>query len=474
MFGNEKNWLEHLDNAIPKAAYGYKTCAYTVALEGWRRGLELKFINTFNTSMNAPIKFSLSDGKKQYTFATSRGELVTKEAIKVCIDKDKTKEILSKANVAVPEGRAFNNNNSDEEIINYTKSIGFPVVLKPTNAGGGTGVITNITNIDQFVSALFHVRNELQYKDIMVERYVLGDDYRIYVLNNEIIGAFKRMPANVIGDGDTTIKGLIDKKNKIRKNSPFLFYKPIKVDEDVKRFLYKQNLSVDYIPKKGQLVMLRDKGSFIEGGDPIDVTDLLTNSIKSNAINAVKAVPGLVQCAVDMIVDEENDVGVINELNSKPQISNHLFPSEGIARDIPRAIIDYYFPHTKGEFRNDQFYFDLKSIIENFKNGFAKSIIIPNVPSRNYITRRYVVSGTLSNSKYKSWIMKKAKSLKLNGRVRDLNNGDVVIIAAGLLKNLDEFKETIINNSPDKVHVSGVSQKDWNKPVKIGFEILEK
>ena len=40
----EKEWLEHLNaNFIPSAARGDKFSMFSIALEAWRRGLEVEF-----------------------------------------------------------------------------------------------------------------------------------------------------------------------------------------------------------------------------------------------------------------------------------------------------------------------------------------------------------------------------------------------------------------------------------------------
>lgn len=473
MKSNEKNWLPHLKGVVPSSAYGYKSCIYALALEGWRRGLKLTFINKFDTESTPKIIFSLSDGENEQQFKISRSNSVPKEAINICIDKDETKEVLEKANVPVPKGKSFNTNDSDEDIITYTNNLGYPVVLKPTDAGGGAGVIINIKDEAAFKKALNTLRYELKYENLMVEQYVLGHDYRIYVIDSKIVGAFKRMPANVIGDGVNNIKKLIRKKNKIRKESPFIYFKPIKIDKNLRNHLEATGLTLESIPKKNERVFLREKGHFMAGGDPIDVTDQLTDEIKKIALDAVHAVPGLVQCGVDIIVDEENNTGVINELNSKAQISNHLFPLEGVARDVPKDIIDYYFPASKEVKRNELLYFDLQPILDAFQSYTARKMELPKIPVESVDAKRMIVKGNLKNSNYKKWIKQNARKHKLHGFVRDMENGNVLIVVTGTVKNITKFKSLISHQSPKKVVVKDVIEKPRTTPVPVGFEIKD-
>src|SRR5699024_11136411 len=96
----EFKWLPHLENSIPESAKGYAMSFYAIALEGWRRGLNLKFIN--RNRIKSQLIFELSSELNSYTFTVSRGELVTKEALHICRNKFETKKHLQKANVSTP------------------------------------------------------------------------------------------------------------------------------------------------------------------------------------------------------------------------------------------------------------------------------------------------------------------------------------------------------------------------------------
>nr|WP_175476159.1 acylphosphatase [Evansella caseinilytica] len=469
------NWLQHLDDSIPSSAYGYKLCIYSIALEGWRRGLRLKFFNVFRKDRGTTkltVRFSLSYNGKEHKFAVSRGDLVSKQAISICVDKDKTKEYLLKANVSVPEGKSFGSSSSNEEIVEYFKTLNYPVVLKPTDAGGGKGVITNITNIVELEEALNLVRTELQYKDVILEKYIQGEDHRIYVIGDNVIGVYKRIAANVIGDGEKNIDELIDIKNKERKKNPYLFGRLIKKDKEMDNFLKARGLTLKSVPKKGDRVFLREKGSLSAGGEPIDVTDKIPNHIKKTAIDAARAIPGLPQCAVDMIIDKESNIGVVNEVNSKPQISNHLYPVEGYARDIPKAIIDYYFPETIKESRKDCFYFDFDNFLPLLINGFVEEVVVPCVPKGEIVKKKLTVSGSLPAIGYKKWIKKAAHSLRLNGFVESPKTGKLIVVVAGEKESINKFKTKLQTQSPVELDKLNITEEEWGKTIKIGFEII--
>lgn len=468
---NYKSILKSLENSVPPEAYGYTVSMYSIALEGWRRGLVLKFIN--KNRSKAQTVYTLSDGKNEHTFSVTRGDAVPREAIQICVNKDLTKEYLAKADVPVPEGNNFNENIKDEEMINYANKLGYPLVLKPSDGTGGNGVIANIKNENEFKEALSYVKYDLNYKKLIIEKYFAGEDLRLYVIDNQVIAAFKKIPANVIGDGVHTIRKLIALKNEERTKTPALHNRPITIDKESDNLLKSSGYTLDSIPEKGNRIYLKTKNNVSSGGDPIDVTDELTEEMKTIAINASNAIPGLVQCGVDMMADLEKGTGVILEVNSRPHITAHLYPMIGQARDIPKAIVDYYFPETKQNIESPTYYFDYKTVFEAFSNGVCKEYIIPNVPQGSVCSARFRIAGGWGSEVYKKWVRKHALNAKLHGYVKHLQNGETSVVVSGPIGSIKKFRDTISNDSPRNVKVTNVVETSWKKPVKIGFELKE-
>lgn len=469
------NWLPHLKDAIPEMALGKELSMYALALEGWRRGLILNFRHVFNNKENkVRVVYTLTyRGRKTHEFNASRGDKVSSEAVRICMDKDLTRTYLSKAAVPVPIGKGFAKDIADDEIIQYATSIGYPLVLKPTDGFQGHGVIVNIENEHDFKESLNYVRYELGYKEIVVEDYVQGEDCRIYVIEDKVIGAVSRIPAHIIGDGEHTISQLIKLKNNDRNNNPNHYRRPIKIDFNLNQSLDSLGYTLKTIPKKAERVYLLKTSNISSGGEAVDVTDKITLKMRETAINAVKAIPGLNQCAVDMLINKENNTVAVIEVNSKPLIGLHLFPEEGEARDIPKAIIDYYFPETKSEFVNYDFFFDFKSFLKSLRDGVAKDITVKKVPQYIPTKKQFVISGKLQSVGYKNWIRMKARSLRLNGFVENTLKGNISIVVAGEKGNIDEFKKIINTENPDRAVITNIKEKEWMKPVNVGFYMSE-
>ena len=202
MFDNTIISLPHLTNQMVKGARKTKLCAYAVAVEGWRRGLTLKwytidsgkFDDMITFGVNPPGRlFSLSSDERTHYFFRTRGDKVANEAVEIGSDKNETKIYLKRQGVAIPEGGKYAFAHSDEYIIEKTREQGYPVVLKPTDASLGNGVVTNIRNDDQLKKALGYVRGKLGYQNLIVERYVTGEEYRVYVVEDQVVAVYNRL-----------------------------------------------------------------------------------------------------------------------------------------------------------------------------------------------------------------------------------------------------------------------------------------
>lgn len=470
---SEYRWLAHHENAIPKAGQGKRISTYTVALEGWRRGLDLKFYSRFDEENKFKLRYSLTSPYRTHHFSLSMGDKVSDVAFKICDDKELTKQRLKEANVPVPFGKMFGADIENEEIISYAKLVGFPLVVKPTNANGGKGVFANIQNIDDLKNILVHVREQLGYSDIIVEQYIAGKEFRIYVIEDRVLGAMNRRPANVVGDGIHTIKQLIYQKNKDRKMNPHLTNRLIKIDREIENMIKRRGYTLATIPKENERVYLREKSNLSAGGDAIDVTDELTPELKNIAINAGKAIPGLAHYGVDMIVNKEKNSGVILEVNARPGLGGHLFPMEGKPRDFAKEIIDYYFPETI-HIERSPLYFDFDSILEPIKNRNAAYVeVAPPQPGKLY-GRKFIISGKVQAVGYETWIKREAQSRYLHGFTEILDDGTVAVIVAGTDKNIvDDFYD-VCCEGPERAEVENVVESSWEKPLPFGFEIKKR
>lgn len=452
--------------------------AYLVALEGWRRGLDLSWY--YDASHLTELKeigfnpigktFSLGSNEQQHFFYRSRGDKVTNDAVDIASNKDLTKTYLSKVDVPSPESKRFSETAKDEEIVASVATIGYPLVVKPTFGSLGKGVVTNIQTEEELRNRLKYVRTELNYPDILVERFIVGTDYRIYVAGEKVIAATKRLPANVIGDGTSTTGDLIDAKNIVRKENPYLSTKLIEVNEEMIEYLNKKGYTLQSIPPKSEVVFLKGQSNVAAGGDPIDATDDIPTTVQAVAINAVKAIPGMHHAGVDVIV-EDNRAEVI-EINATADICMHIFPLQGESRNVAEGIIDYYFPETLGKASGrTQIYFDYKKVKELMQGMLVQQIKIADAPLKKLYAKRYVMSGEVQKVGYRKWIQKQALKQNLHGYTKNLKNGKVVVVVG----NEDERKvnkfKSVCSKGPSRSRIKDIQEYIWENQIKIGFEI---
>lgn len=466
-----------LDKEMLKGVRRFNIDAYLVALEGWRRGLSLTFYEhrTAKTDMKLigfdPVGklFSLSSEDKKHFFYRTRGDKISNEAVDIGTDKELAKKYLENAGVPVPEGFSFTSETSVEEVTELIFQKNSPFVLKPTFGSLGKGVTTNIQTKEFFKESLEYIKETFDYSDFIAEQHIEGEDIRVYVVGDEIAAATKRIPANVTGDGTSSIKELIVAKNTSRKENPHTVTRLIKIDDRMKDYLKKQNLQLSHVPDKGETVYLKGESNISAGGDSIDVTDSIRPDVREVAVAAVKAIPDLHHAGVDMIVNDED--AVVIEINSTGSTALHTFPLFGESQNVAEKIIDYYFPETKNQIRSNMLYFDYRIILKQLRSNSIKQIEITDAPVGELYAKRYIISGKVQKVGYRIWAENNAIREGLHGYARNLKNGDVAVVVAGLNKyKVDNFKH-LCYEGPERARVKNVIDYNWDKRVKIGFEI---
>ena len=89
--------------------------------------------------------------------------------------------MLSESFIPFPKGTTISNVDELDEAI---ESLGFPLVIKPVNGNHGKAVTTNILTKQQAIAA-FEIARELS-KNVIVERFIIGIDYRLLVVNYKL------------------------------------------------------------------------------------------------------------------------------------------------------------------------------------------------------------------------------------------------------------------------------------------------
>ena len=206
------------------------------------------------------------------------------------------------------------------------KTIGHPCVLKPVSENNGLGVFCNI---DSKSDLMFHLNSNsnVYLRGVLLEKHVIGDDYRITTLGNRYAFAIKRIPPTITGNGVDTIDTLIKKRNKILhelhlKNQ---VQKIIPIDTELKYNLKKANMSLSTVLEHGKQIRLKSISNLSVGGERIFIDE---KSIHPDVIDMCESLSkklGLFAAGIDYItqdITKSPEIGkdAILEINNNPQL----------------------------------------------------------------------------------------------------------------------------------------------------------
>lgn len=283
-------------------------------------------------------------GSKQRRIQAAEMDVTSAIAESIAQDKDLTKKLLAAAGVPVPTGRQVKD--ADDAWL-AAQEVGLPVVVKPQDGNQGKGITVNITTREQLVAAY---NTAVTFRDdIMVERYLPGNDFRLLVVGDKLVAAARRDPPKVVGDGVHTITQLVDQVNQDprRGSGHSTSLTKMRIDDIARACLTAQGFTAEDIPAKGQRVNLRNNANLSTGGSATDVTDDVHPEVAARAVAAAHMV-GLDICGVDLVCDSilrpiEEQGGGIVEVNAAPGLRMHLTPSFGKGRNVGEAIISSMF-----------------------------------------------------------------------------------------------------------------------------------
>ncbi len=473
-----ENRLPHLKDALPKDVYNYQLSFYTVALEGWRRGLKLKYYNSKRGGRvpSTSITYSLSDDNDMHRFICARGTKSSKEAVSKAENKSTAYEYMKKNAVPIPESQTFKlADYSIDEICEAGDSMGYPLVIKPTDKGGGRGVVTHITSKKMLKESILKVLDEFDVNTLLIEKYFEnGVDFRFYVIEDEVIAVTKSYSSNVIGDGERTIRKLIELRNIDIKNNVATKNRTINIDDEMIDFLKEKNISLDDVPEQGERVFLRKHGTHLGKRLSVECTDTIDPKFKKYAVDALNSIPGLPTGSIDMIINEEKNEGVVNEINTKGEIMMHVFPFEGKAIDVPKKLIDYYFPNSKKI--NNNFYFEYKPVKDAFMSGYADEMTIPMYPDKQQYKIQMKVKGRNLNPAYLRRLKKEAAKNHLKGSIKAESRETLEINVIGLKSKVSGFKKYVENSEGKSSRIFNMEAselKEFKGVSTIGLEVLE-
>jgi D-alanine-D-alanine ligase-like ATP-grasp enzyme len=279
-------------------------------------------------------------------FRNMNGPHSSYAAMALCDRKPIAKKLLRASGLEVGAVESFRRSGVKAGA-RYAAGIGYPVVVKPSSSARGNGVTTGIPDEAALQRAWTHAMNMSEgSRYIVVERHFDGDDYRFFVVGGKVVSVTHRRRANVEGDGVSTVRALIERKNAIRLANIYVRSYLIPDDPAVLDRLAASGHDLDGVPAKGERVVLRGASNLSAGGDSIDVTDATHPSFLEVAIRALAAIPGMRYGGVDILARDiaqpaTADNHIVGEVEFSPAPLSQ-FPLEGKPRDMAGAVVAYY------------------------------------------------------------------------------------------------------------------------------------
>ncbi|MCB9091488.1 MAG: N-acetylglutaminylglutamine synthetase [Halobacteriovoraceae bacterium] len=310
--------------------------AQIIVNEAMRRGIEVDILD------KKAAYFSLSHGGKKITCRESLTDLTSAIAMSRCIDKTVTSSLLRKNKVSVPDQITYHS--QIEEAYQFLKKYK-KVVVKPSNGEQGADVKVGITTKKDLKSSLMKLTKH--HNKIVIEEMVEGFDIRFIIINHQFVAAAIRRPPEIVGDGKTTVKNLINRLNK-RRMAATQGESHVPFDDETHRTLKTLKLDLDTVIADGRIIQVRKTANVHTGGTISDITAQIPHWLieKAQEVSRILEIP--VTGLDIMIPSLEGKKYWIIEANERPGLANHE------PQPTTEKFIDFLFPLTRKDIIYEQ------------------------------------------------------------------------------------------------------------------------
>jgi cyanophycin synthetase len=339
--GKEFDFLEELERLIKLAerrAFGPSTQA--IIDEAASRDIPWMRLNEASL-------IQLGQGKYQERIRATMTSMTSALAVDIASDKKMTNRLLAAAGLPVPRSEVVR---SADEAVAAAGRIGFPVVIKPLDGNHGRGVGLNLTKDRAARTAFERALKESRDGRVVVETFVKGNDYRVLVIGGRMAAIAERQPAHVIGDGEHTVRELVEITNldPRRGIGHEKVLTRITIDADSGQLVRAQGFGFDDVPPEGERILLVSTGNMSTGGISIDRTWEAHEDNVEIAEEAARVVgldvAGIDFLAPDITLPVRETGGAIVEVNAAPGFRMHTHPTEGEPQYVAKPVIDSLFP----------------------------------------------------------------------------------------------------------------------------------
>lgn len=225
------------------------------------------------------------------------------------------------------------------------------IVVKPLDSSSSQGVTLDVRTVAELEAAI-HLATQYG-SSILLQQYVIGTDYRVLIINEQVAAVNQYRPVYVTGNGSSSVRERIEMLNRNRmQDTEIGMYEAFPaIDLDNTHLLdtlRKQGLALNDVSPVDQEIELYDLRNSAAGKISEFYRDCTDDIHPDNARMMIQAARALqidvagidVRCK-DIRVPITTEQGGILEVNALPDLTHHVYPHGGTTRDVVRQYLEY-------------------------------------------------------------------------------------------------------------------------------------
>jgi GNAT-family acetyltransferase (TIGR03103 family) len=323
---------EPLFTPPPQTVDDLNPYARIIADEALRRGIQVEILDAETGEMR------LSLGGRSVITRESLSEFTSAIAMCRCDDKRLTRRLVSEVGIVVPRARLATFDGADYV---FLQDVG-EAVVKPTRGEQGMGITVGVlaeSGPESLGAALGRAREH--NPEVLIEQRISGDDLRLVVIDGRVVAAALRLPPEIIGTGDHSVRDLIAAESR-RRSAATGGESRIPIDDVTEATVAEAGWSLDDLLPKGTRLCVRRTANLHQGGTIHDVTAQVNPELCRVAVAAAEAI-GIPVTGIDLLVPDVTGVDyVFIEANERPGLANHE------PQPTAAAFVDFLFPNQPG------------------------------------------------------------------------------------------------------------------------------
>ncbi len=274
--------------------------------------------------------FRLTYGGRSILCRESLSEFTSGVAMSICDDKAVTRRVVSAAGVVVPDQMEA----GDGDVAAFLEKHG-SVVVKPARGEQGRGVAVGLDTMESIEAAIATARGLSDR--VLIEQCASGEDLRLVVIDKRVVAAAIRRPAQVTGDGTSTVEALIERQSRRRSRATGGESK-IPLDAETARCVGGAGFAMQSILPEGKSIAVRKAANLHTGGTIHDVTGEVHGRLVEAAVTAARAID-IPVAGIDLLVPSpRRPEYVFIEANERPGLANHD------PQPTAERFVDFLFP----------------------------------------------------------------------------------------------------------------------------------